>query len=281
MKKIKIKAPAKVNLTLDVLGKNEKFHQIKSLMASIDLSDEIIVKKRNDDKINLKMKGLKVDCLPIDNNAYKAAKLFMATFSTKGADIIIKKRIPIGAGLGGSSADIAGVLNALKKLYQIDCDLIPLASTLGSDSAFMINGGWAIAEQKGDEISQKEIDKKLFFIILTDKRAISARESYNEFDAQDKNYPPCTDIALSALMNDDKVAFLRSIKNDLYFASSKLNENIEKNINILNNIDAPASIMAGSGSAVLAIFFDKDERDKAYKKLKKMTKEKIIKAQTF
>ena len=93
MKKITIKAPAKVNLTLDIVEKTRKFHAIKTLVASIDLYDEITIKDRKDRRINLTMKGIPMDCETTENNAYIAAKTFMEKFSTMGADIKIVKNI--------------------------------------------------------------------------------------------------------------------------------------------------------------------------------------------
>ena len=123
MKKITIKAPAKVNLTLDIVEKKRKYHAISSLVASIDLCDEITIKERKDRRINLDMKGIKMDCDLTENNAYLAAKAFVDKFSTMGADIKIVKNIPLSSGLGGSSADTAGVLRGLKELYNLDCDI--------------------------------------------------------------------------------------------------------------------------------------------------------------
>ena len=118
MKNIVINAPAKVNFTLDVLGVEENYHKIKTLVSTIDLYDKITIKKRKDSRIKLVMKGIKVDCEITENNAYKAAKAFIEKYKTLGVDIIVNKKIPVGAGLGGSSADIAGVLNAMEGLYQ-------------------------------------------------------------------------------------------------------------------------------------------------------------------
>ena len=89
MKKYTIKVPAKINLTLDVLGAENGYHQIDSLVASISVYDTITVKKRTDGKITITNKGLPIDCPIIENNAYQAGKLFIDTFGTPGVDIII------------------------------------------------------------------------------------------------------------------------------------------------------------------------------------------------
>ena len=90
MKKVKINVPAKINLTLDVLGAKNNYHQIESLVASVDIYDTVYLTERKDGKITLDMKGIPVDCPIVDNNAVKAARLFCEKFSTYGVDIKIK-----------------------------------------------------------------------------------------------------------------------------------------------------------------------------------------------
>lgn len=280
MKKITLNAPAKINLTLDILGVTKGFHDIKSLVTSIDLYDIITVKKRKDGKITLVCEGLPVDCAPADNNAFKAAMLFKETFGTLGVDIKIIKRIPVGGGLGGSSADIAGVLRAMKALYNVDGDLLPLANALGSDSGYMLGGGYAVIEGRGDKITKKEIDAKLYYLLITEKTLISARASYKKYDLLGKTYKHCTVAAEKALKSGDYEKFYSVIKNDLQPASTEILPEIAINQRLLIKAGAPVALMTGSGSAVYGVFNDKKERDKAYKKLKPLLGENLIKAQT-
>ncbi len=280
MRKIVVKAPAKINLTLDILGTEGKFHELKTLVSTIDLYDKITVKPRKDSHISLVMKGLAVDCSATENNAYKAAKLFMDKISSTGADIIIEKGIPIGAGLGGSSADIAGVLIGMKKAYKKKVDLLPLANLLGSDSGYLLSGGYAVLCGRGEKIIKKDISQKLYFIIIIDNEPVSSRASYKMFDKQDKIYKPCTAVAEKALKEGQFDKFCSVIKNDLCSASCQINENIKANMLTLKKAGAPAQVMTGSGSAVVGIFDDKKHRDKVYKVLFPLYKDMLIKAQT-
>ena len=280
MRKTTIKAPAKINLTLDVLGTEGKFHEIKTLVTTIDIYDKITIKPRKDSCINLIMKGLAVDCSITENNAYKAAKLYMDNLSSTGADIIIEKHIPIGAGLGGSSADIAGVLTGMQKAYKKKADLLPLANSLGSDSGYLLSGGYAVLTGRGEKVVKKEIDKKLYLLIITDSKPVSSRASYKMFDKLEKTYKPCTASAEKALKDEQFEKFCSVIKNDLYPASCQINENIKINLANLEIAGAPAKIMTGSGSAVVGIFNDKKKRDKAFKALLPLYKDKLIKSQT-
>ena len=280
MRKTVIKAPAKINLTLDVLGVEKNYHEIKTLVSTIDLYDTITIKPRKDSCINLIMKGLAVDCSITENNAYKAGKLYMDKVSAKGADIIIEKNIPCGAGLGGSSADIAGVLNGMQKAFKKKADLMPLANSLGSDSGFLIGGGYAVLTGRGDKIIKKDISQTLYLIIITENKPVSSRASYKMFDKLGKMYKPCTASAEKALKEGQFEKFCSVIKNDLFTASCEIVEEIKYNLMNLKKAGAPAQVMTGSGSAVIGIFDDKKQRDLAYKKLAPLYKDNLIKAQT-
>lgn len=279
MKKVVIKAPAKVNLTLDVLGVENGYHKIKTLVSTIDLYDTITIKKRKDSRINLIMKGVPVNCETTENNAYKAGKAFADKYKTLGVDIIVNKKIPVGAGLGGSSVDIAGVLNGMKRLYEKE-EVLSLANELGSDSGYLLDGGYAVLTGRGDKVDKKDIKEKLYLLIITDDKSITAKESYKLFDKQEKTYKPCTASAEKALKENDFYRFCLILKNDLTSASASKVEEIKANLIALKKAGASAQIMTGSGTAVYGIFPSKGQRQKAYKKLYPLYKKKLIKAQT-
>ncbi len=279
MKKVVIKAPAKVNLTLDVLGVENGYHKIKTLVSTIDLYDTITIKKRKDSRINLIMKGVPVNCETTENNAYRAGKAFADKYKTLGVDIIVNKKIPVGAGLGGSSVDIAGVLNGMKRLYEKE-EVLSLANELGSDSGYLLDGGYAVLTGRGDKVDKKDIKEKLYLLIITDDKSITAKESYKLFDKQEKTYKPCTASAEKALKENDFYRFCLILKNDLTSASASKVEEIKANLIALKKAGASAQIMTGSGTAVYGIFPSKGQRQKAYKKLYPLYKKKLIKAQT-
>ena len=280
MKKIVINSPAKVNFTLDVLGMEENYHKIKTLVSTIDLFDKITIKKRKDSRINLVMKGIPVDCEITDNNAYKAAKAFTEKYKTLGVNIIINKKIPVGAGLGGSSVDIAGVLSGMQKLFETE-EVLSIANSLGSDSGYLLEGGFAILTGRGEKIDKKDIKEKIYLLIITEDKKITSRESYKLFDKQEKMYKPCTASAEKALKDKDFYRFSLILKNDLTSASASKVEEIKANLIALKKAGASAQVMTGSGTAVFGVFNSKRERQKAYKALYPLYKNKLIKAQTI
>lgn len=272
----KRKIGAKLNITLDILGEKHGFHLLKSLVTELSLKDVVRLKNRKDDKITLKVKGAS---LPEDenNNAYRAAKLFKDTFNTSGVDITIVKKIPLGGGLGGSSADVAGVLMLMKKAFNVNSDLFDLGKKLGSDVNYMLFGKTAVIEGKGEIITHFKTDKKLYFLLLPCKEGCLAKDSYLEYDRQGKRYEECTDKALEYYLNGDFSSLLSVMKNDLTSASTSLVPKIKENLDKLSVCGN--SFMTGSGSTTFSVFQTKKERNYWYRNLKKTLP--VIKAETI
>ena len=280
MKKVTISVPAKINLTLDILGVKDGYHDLESLVASINVYDKITVKERLDGKITLKNVGLNVDCPIIENNAYKAAKTFIDCFGTFGVDIIVEKNIPVGGGLGGSSADIAGVLNAMNALYDVKGDLNPLAGDLGSDSTYMLTGGYAVIKGRGEIVESTEIDRKLYLLLIVEDKIISARSCYKKFDQRRKYYEVATGKVKTAMFEGDLPTAIPLFKNDLNSASSEILPEIKHNLYVLKKAGATNALVAGSGPTTFGAFVDKKSRDKAFNKLKALYGKSLIKAET-
>ncbi len=278
MKKITLKTNAKVNFTLDILGEKDGFHQLESLVASIGIYDRITLVKRLDQRVTLTVKG-DAGCSMENNNAYKAAVAFITEFNTTGVDIYLEKNIPLGGGLGGSSADIAGVLNGMKRLYKIDADMSLVAQRLGSDTVFMLNGGWAVIKGRGEQVIPIKRCKPLYLLLLTCEQGCSAGECYKEYDAQNKTYAPKTGYAVDCIEKGDVDGFLQTLKNDLYNSAIKFAPQIEKNLELLKGVGC--AVMTGSGSVTVGIYPTKKQRDKAFKKLYPQLNGNLIKTKTL
>ena len=143
------KAPAKINLSLDVLHKrtSDEYHEVEMVMTTIDLADRLEFTTLTEDRIEVVLESRYV---PNDerNLAYRAAKIFKDTFGiTKGVRIEIDKQIPVSAGLGGGTTDAAAVLRGLNRLWSLNLELselAPLAAKCGSDATFSLYGGTGI-----------------------------------------------------------------------------------------------------------------------------------------
>ncbi len=157
MKVLRLRAPAKINWTLEVLDKREDgYHTIRSIMQTIDLSDSFEFEPA--DELTLLVKGDRfLPDVPLQENfAYRAAeRLHERTGVRAGAHITLTKGIPIAAGLGGGSSDAAAVLRGLRVLWELDIsdeELTAIAAELGSDAPFFLRGGTALASGRGERI---------------------------------------------------------------------------------------------------------------------------------
>ena len=280
MKKTTVYAPAKINFTLDVAGVENGFHKIQSFVATIDLCDKLIFKKRDDGKITLKDKRNLCRCTTEKNNAYKTAKAIVERYGLSGVDITINKKIPVGGGLGGSSVDIAGTIIGLKRLFEIKDDLTDMANELGSDCGYLISGGFAVISGRGEKVHPVEISKKMPILIIADTHGISAKTCYDEFDKEKIKNKPCTERAVEAFVNDN-AEFFDIIKNDLYQAAVKFIPSLKEKISDIEKQGALKAVMTGSGSCVYGIFENEKKRNKAFKKLRNKYGNRLIKAQTL
>ena len=156
---VRVKAYAKLNLTLNITGVSGGYHMLDSVVTSVDMHDLIVLKKRRAKLVSIIMRGQGSEDIPYDkNNAVKAAQLFIDNFGTNGADITVYKNIPMGLGVGGSSADAAGVLTGLSKLYGVNdlAGIKLLADKAGSDTRYMLSDGYARLAGRGNEVRQIE-----------------------------------------------------------------------------------------------------------------------------
>lgn len=281
MKRVKVKAPSKINLTLDVSPLYNGYHPICSLVSMIDVCDEIELVKRTDRKITLTEKGLSTGCDITENNAFKATKAFIEKFDTCGVDIFLNKKIPIAGGLGGSSADIAGVLNGLKKLFKIEDSVTDISDALASDATYMLKGGYAVISDRGNTVRYLDINKTLYLNLITNRKQITARDCYKAFDGIGKLEEGVTEKAVDALFSGDDNKFFSLLSNGLYNASLTFIPELASEIEDLEKTGAKASLMTGSGSVVYGVYLTEKERNTAYQTLYEKYGNRIIKCKTI
>lgn len=259
-----MKSYAKLNLTLYITGSKDGYHLLDSVVTSVDLYDLITVKKRKDSLFSITMHGCGSELIPFeDNNAQKAAQAFADEYQTNGADITVYKNIPMGLGLGGSSADAAGVIKALAKLYNVGdtAGLKLLADKCGSDTRYMLSGGYARLFGRGDEVKDIESRLTLYILLLATKDGVSTARCYSLFDKCGK-VGGDSEKAVSALQNGE----IKNLKleNSLYPPACEINPEVATAYEELLSFDPVAVNMTGSGSGVYAVFENAEFRDYAY-----------------
>ncbi len=257
MNTVRVNAYAKLNLTLDIVGAEGGYHLLDSLVTTVDLSDRIVAKKRKDNLISVTMRGMKSESiLPEENNAVKAGEAFAARFGTTGANITVYKNIPVGAGLGGSSADAAGVLNAMAALYEIaDAEALKeLADGLGSDTGYLLTGGFARITGRGEHVTRFVQQPELWFLLLCPKEGVSTAECYAAYDELETRYSPRTERVLKDLQSGNTEWAAKVFGNDLYDAAVSLNPAVKEALFDLQCLSPYGAGMTGSGSACYALF---------------------------
>ncbi len=256
MNTVRVNAQAKLNLTLDLLGAENGYHLLDSLVVTVDLADRIVVKKRKDGKIAVTMHGMGSESIPPEeNNAQRAGEKFVSAFGTCGADIAIYKNIPVGAGLGGSSADAAGVLSAMARLYAVEDGkaLKSLADELGSDTGYLLEGGFARLRGRGERVEQLGAVPVLHVLLLVPRTGVSTAECYKKCDAYARSQPH-TERALECLCAGNTEWAAKLFYNDLYPAARELDPETEEALLALKSFSPWGASMTGSGSGVFAVF---------------------------
>lgn len=277
----KEKAYAKLNLALKVGNKSDGYHELDSVVVTVDLYDTVTVETRRDDKIKLTPSGRReyvYNCSPLRDNAYKAAALFAEKYKTGGVNIYVHKAIPLGGGMGGSSADAAAVLKAMAKLYKVDDDLAPLANALGSDTAYLLDGGFARLKGRGEIIEKIDSKRLLHFVVVYSDNGVDTTECFAEFDKlsqpslfSDSEIDAFAEFLEKSELEDYSVfkQGLAACKNDLYKAACGLSPEVEKAFMAIEDLSPAAVFMTGSGSTVCGIFQEEPLARWAVDKLKR------------
>ena len=272
MRKIKLKVYSKINLSLNIEGVRGSLHALDSVMTSVDIADVITVCERFDDKLNVEFSC--GNAFGENNTAYLAADILRKQFGDFGADIFIEKNIPVMAGMGGSSADAAGVIRALNCLFDFTMRGLSehsAALKIGSDVPYMLYGGFARVSGSGENVKRIETDAELYFVTACGKSGVSTALSYAEFDKlhADKKFI-CSDNGklAAALTSGDVSAVLSETGNALTEASCRLNPEISQTLELLSSVGAKKSIMTGSGAGCVGFFADFEEAAAAAEKLK-------------
>ena len=270
---MKVKACAKINLTLDIIGKRcDGYHIIDSVFQSVNLFDEIFIEKSSGITV-----GCSVGSIDNQNNiVYKAAeKFFENTKINGGAAIEIKKNIPLAAGLGGGSADAAAVIVALDRLYETNLSneqICSIGLSVGADVPFCTVGGTARVGGIGEIIEKLPDIPDCAVLIIKHGQKQSTAEMYKKIDTY-PDTPLGTQGMLSGIEKGDLYRICQNVSN----AFSKVSYNQE----LINNIKTtkPLAVsLSGSGPAVFAIYENAQKAETALQKLTVMGYNPVIAA---
>ncbi len=253
-KKVVVQAPAKLNLALDIVGLAENgYHLLDMLMQSISLYETVELTRSKG--YSLRCPGSRVPTGE-QNTATMASKVFFTELGLlAGVDLVIHKKTPSRAGMGGGSADAAAVLVGLNELYNTNLSLAQLQQLgllVGADVPFALQGGLARVQGVGEKIEELPSLPPCFFTVAMPKNGVSTPIAYQRYDEIGSPIRPNIAEALQALQNQDLPAFASKMQNVLEHANGG---DITLQIrHCLQSHGALGSMMTGSGAAVFGIF---------------------------
>jgi 4-diphosphocytidyl-2-C-methyl-D-erythritol kinase len=285
MREIRVFAPCKLNLYLDVLGKRpDGFHNIETVFEKIDLKDEIIIKEKGK---GLKVRATSSNCSQgKDNIVYKAAKaLFKEAGVALNLDIEIKKRIPVSAGLGGGSSDAASALRAINEIFKLGISvkkLFSISSDIGKDVPFfMMDAPFASAEGTGEKLKRINIHKDLFHILIKPSILLSTKMMYQRIDRY--NFSGKQHSLKSALLALKKGA--KELEENYYNIFESVLAGNSVHINrikaLLLKAGAQHSLLSGSGPTVFCTFEREIEAEKIFKNIPRPRSRDVFLARTY
>lgn len=276
---VTVKAPAKINLTLEVLGKRpDGYHSIASVMQSVDLCDTVTVSENDSGKVTVSCSYEGVPC-DDSNICAKAAYRFFEHIRSDvfGVHIHIDKIIPTQAGLAGGSADGAAVIFALNSLTDSRltiAEMRAIGEKVGADVPFCLEGGTRLCTETGTVMKKlPAFSAKYIVISKPDAVSVSTAEAYRLVDSL-KPHPSYTDEMVKALYSRDMFMITTTIFNDFELALQIPQVNSIKGEML--RCKAKGAGMSGSGSAVFGVFSSKRTAEKCVEKLKETCPETFL-----
>ncbi len=279
MDEIILKAPAKINLTLDIEEKMDNgYHLLKMIMQTVDLYDFIKIKKTNTGKIEVLCDNANV---PTDksNIVHKACEEFFddLEITCEGISIEIEKHIPMQAGLAGGSADAAAVIHGLNKLYDTNLDendLCRIGVSVGADVPFALVGGTVFVTGIGETIQPISNLPECYFVIAKPAENVSTKEAFEKFDEVGSTLTPDSETMIAAIASGNLEEIGEYFCN--VFEESVALPSVFKIKEIMRENDCLGCSMTGSGSAVYGMFENKLKAKKCKAELKELYEDVFI-----
>jgi len=255
------RAPAKINLFLEVLGKRpDGYHEVRTVVQAVDLYDVLRFRVRNDGRVKVHCKAEGVPTGE-DNLVFRAAHALKERYGVdRGIDVWLEKRIPVGGGLGGGSSDCATTLCALVHLWKLDVsqqELSNVAASLGSDVSFFLRGGTALCEGRGEKTSPVQCAASFNYVLVLPGLPVSTAQVYGRVGSALTAKEEALKNVVAALRNGDLRLLGRGLYNGLQrpaFEVCKQLEDIWEMLKVLCSQRGSAGVlMCGSGSSFFSL----------------------------
>lgn len=262
---MKVEAPAKVNLALDILGSRpDGYHELDMIMAEIGLADSLEIERSDRDVI------LCDKPLPPCNTLTKTLEVLREQYGLKHSyKIVLHKRVPEQAGLGGGSADAAALIKALNTMEHLNLSveqMMEAGAKVGADVPFCILGGYARVKGIGEQCTPIPCDWKIPVLLIKPEQGISTPACFAAWDAMDSR--PCDiDIVEDALRKKDPALLYQTMINTLEPVAADQLPDLYAIKEDMNECGIVRVMMTGSGSTMMGFCIDEELLDKAQKTL--------------
>lgn len=275
--KIYEKAPAKINLMLDVLYKrNDGYHEVEMIMTMVDLADRLTLHELDRDSIIITSQA---GYIPLDekNLAFQAAKLIKDRYHVdKGVHIHLDKNIPVAAGLAGGSSDAAAALRGCNRLWNLqltDEQLCELGAELGSDVPFCIAGGTALATGRGEKLQKIKNPPQCWVIVVKPTINVSTADIYGRLRANEISVHPSKDAMLAAIEENSFAKVCSHLGNVLEDVTIPLYPEVQQIKDLMKRLGADGVLMSGSGPTVFGLVNKESKVSRIYNGLRGFCKD--------
>ena len=265
------KAPAKINLGLDVLGKRaDGYHELEMVMSTVDLADRLIMEELEEDKIIIETNKA---FLPIDkrNNVYQAASIVKKRYGiNKGILIRITKNIPVAAGLGGGSTDCAAALRGMDRLWQLGLtmpELIDIGMEVGTDVPYCIYGTTAFISGKGEKVTPLRPMPQCWVVLVKPRLSVSTGKIFQEVDLDQLHHPDIQELS-DAILAEDYQRMIAAMGNSLESITIPKHPVVQQIKERMMKYGADVALMTGSGPTVFALCQKYSRAQRVYNALK-------------
>lgn len=255
---IHVRAYAKLNLFLDVLGHVGHLHQLRMVMQSISLYDELSIEPLLEHRVLVSCSNPSLNQLNSVEEAFKLVQAAYPSYISHGFRVFIRKNIPMGAGLAGGSADAAAMVNICKWYFNVPMtrdEISCLNLSIGSDVNFCYYGGSKYVEGVGERLSEAKLPYSYFLVVYPGIH-ISTKEIFRLWDVQMRDYCPVAipDAELSGTFYNAFERLVFSMYPEIEFLKRKILD-----------LGASHALMSGSGSTVYGVFPNKESAQTAQK----------------
>lgn len=251
------KAPAKINLMLDVLGRRDDgYHELETVMTMVDLADRLELAELAEDRVELVSQS---PAIPLDkrNLAHQAALLVKARFGvSKGVRITLDKHVPVSAGLAGGSSDAAAVLRGLNRLWRLGLkgeELEVLGAELGSDVPYCVRGGTVLARGRGEILESLPSPPPCWVVLAKPPVSVSTADVFARLNLGEIAEHPSAERMVDALRRRSFPGVCRALGNVLEHVTLRLHPEIRQIKAAMEKMGADGVLMSGSGPTVFGL----------------------------